>query len=179
MLKKLVVFSAMGLLLIFSFNSCEKRPEVTEAPEIQEVTVALTPSNQEIKGELFTLRLSDLKIAKTVNTSTKELATTPSLKGSIKISNDSTDILEIKEVAIRYLDSSGNPIPFRDGGKKARVRGYWSDIQPGRDSEVSLDVKVPMAAVKEKSIGKIRSRVVSIPIPVKEETMDVPVEMKQ
>jgi len=179
MLNKFFLFPAMGLLFIFSFNSCEKKPEVTEAPETQKVTVALTPSDQEIKGELFTLKLSDLKIVKTVNTSTKELATTPSLKGSIKISNDSTNILEIKEMTIQYLDSSGNPIPFRDGEKKARVSGYWSDIQPGRDSEASLDVKVPMAAVKEKSISKIRSHIVYIPTPLKEETMEIAVEMEQ
>ena len=179
MLNKFFLFSAVGLLFIFTFNSCEKKPKVTNAPETQKVTVALTPSNQESKGELFTLRLSDLKILKTVNTSTKELATTPSLRGGIKISNDSTNILDIERVTMQYLDSSGNPIPFGDGGKKAEVSGYWSDIQPGSDSEVSLKVKVPMAAVKEKSISKIRTRVVYIPIPLKEETMEVPVEMKQ
>jgi len=179
MLNKFFLFSAVGLIFIFTFKGCEKKPEVAEAPETQKVAVALTPSDQEIKGELFTLKLSDLKIVKTVNTSTKELATTPSLRGNIKISNDSTDILEIKKMTIQYLDSSGNPIPFKNGEKKARVSGYWSDIQPGRDSEASLDVKVPMAAVKEKSINKIRSHIVYIPTPLKEETMEIAVEMEQ
>ena len=177
MLKKFFLFSAVGLVFIFSLNSCEKKPEVTKAPETQKVTVALTPSDQEIKGELFSLKLSDLKIIKTVNTSTKELSTIPSLSGSIKISNDSTSILDIKEVTVQYLDSSGNPIPFENGKAKATVRGYWSDIQPGAHAEASLDVKVPMAAVKEKSISKIRSHVVYIPIPLKKETMEASVEM--
>ena len=179
MLNKFFLFPAMGLLFIFSFNSCEKKPEVTEAPETQKVTVALTPSDQEIKGELFTLKLSDLKIVKTVNTSTKELETIPSLTGSIKISNISTSILDIREVTIQYLDSSGNPIPFKNGEEKAKVSVYWSDIQPGKDSETSLDVKVPMAAVKEKSINKIRSHIVYIPPPLKSESMDVPVRMEK
>ena len=179
MLNKFFLFPAMVLLFIFSFNSCEKKPEVTEAPETEEVTIFLTSSIQEITGEMFTLELSDLKIMKTINKSTKELTATPSLTGTIKISNDSTNILEIKEMTIQYLDSSGNPIPFTDGEKKARVSGYWSDIQPGRDSEASLDVKVPMAAVKEKSISKIRSHIVYIPTPLKEETMEIAVEMEQ
>jgi len=179
MLKKPFPLWPLGLLLIFSFNSCEKKPKITEAPEIQEVTVALTPSNLEIKGELFTVKLSDLKIVKTVNTSTEELATTPSLKGSIKISNDSTNILDIERVTMQYLDSSGNAIPFENGEKEAGVRGYWSDIQPGTDSEASLDVRVPMAAVKEKSINKIRSHVVYIPVPLKKETMEFALEMEE
>jgi len=179
MLKKFFLFSAMGLIFVFIFNSCEKKPEVTEALETEEVTVALTPSNQEIKGELFTLKLSDLKIIKTVNKSTKELDSTPSLRGSIKFSNNSTNIIDIKEVTIQYLDSSGNPIPFKNGEKKANVSAYWSNIQPGKDSEKSLDVKVPMAAVKEKSIDKIQSHVVYIPIPLKMESMDFPVKTEE
>jgi len=177
MLKKFFLFSAIGLLFIFSFNSCEKKPEVAEAPETEEVTVALTPSNQEITGEMFTLELSDLKIMKTINKSTKELTATPSLTGTIKISNNSTNILGIKEMTIQYLDSSGNPIPFKNGEKKAKVSVYWSDIQPGKDSEISLEVKVPMAAVREKAINKIRSHIVYIPTPLKRETMDASVGM--
>jgi len=177
MLKKFFLFSAMALLFIFIFNGCEKKPEVTEAPATEEITVALTPSDQEMRGELFTLKLSDLKIIKTVNRSTKELTATPSLRGSIKISNNSTNILDIKEISIQYLDSLGNPIPFTNGGKKAKGPGYWREIHPGEDSEKSLDVKVPIAAVKEKSINKIRCNVVYTPTPLKKETMDAPVGM--
>ncbi len=177
MLKRFFLFSAMGLIFILIFNSCEKT-EVAEAPETEEITVALTPSNQEIKGELFTLNLSDLKIIKTINKSTKELTTTPSLKGSIKILNNSTNILDIKEITIQYIDISGNPIPFKDGEKKAKVSFYESKIQPEKAFEITLDVKVPVAAEKEKSINKIRTHVVYVPTPLKKESMDVPVKME-
>ena len=177
MLKKFFLFSAMGLMFIFMFNSCEKKPEA-EAPETEEITVALTSSIQEITGEMFILELSDLKIMKTINKSTKELTATPSLTGTIKISNNSTNILDIKEMTIQYLDISGNPIPFKNGEKKAPVSFYQFDIQPGKDSEKSLEAKVPMAAVREKSINKIRSHIVYIPTPLKRESMDVPVKME-
>ncbi|MFQ6079166.1 MAG: hypothetical protein ACE5NJ_08540 [Thermodesulfobacteriota bacterium] len=180
MLKKLSLFLVMGFIFIFIFTSCEKKPEVTEAPETEEVTVALTSSRQEIKGELFDLGFSDLKIIKTVDTSTKKLTTTPSLKVTTKISNNSTNILDIKGVTIQYLDSSGNPIPFKDGKEKATVSHYmWSDIQPGKDSEKPLEAKVPMVAVKEKSINKIRIHVVYVPAPLKKESMDLPVKMEK
>ena len=180
MFKRFFLFSAMGLIFIFIFNSCEKKTEVAEAPETEEITVALTPSNQEIKRELFTLKLSDLKIIKTINKSTKELTTTPSLKGSLKISNNSTNILDIKEITIQYIDISGNPILFKDGEKKAKVSFYGGGaIQPEKDFETTLDVKVPMAAEKEKSINKIRTHVVYIPTPLKSESMDVPIKIEK
>jgi len=179
MLRKLFL-SVIGLIFIFIFNSCEKKPEVTEVPKTGEVTVALTSSDEEIKGELFTLGLSDLEIIKMVDKSTKELTTAPSLKGTMKISNNSTNILNIKGVTIQYLDSSGSPIPFKDGEKKATVSLYmWPDIQPGKDIEKSLEAKVPMAAVKEKSIDKIRSHVAYIPTPLKREIIEVPVKMEK
>ncbi len=178
MLKRFFLISTMGLIFIFIFNSCENKTEVAETPETEEVVVALTPSNQEIKSELFTLKLSDLKIIKTINKSTKELTTTPSLKGSLKILNNSTNILDIKEITIQYIDISENPIPFKDGEKKAKVSFYGANIQPEKDFETTLDVKVPMAAEKEKSINKIRTHVVYIPTPLKTETMDVPVKME-
>ena len=180
MFKRFFLFSAMGLIFIFIFNSCEKKTEVAEAPETEEITVALTPSNQEIKREFFTLKLSDLKIIKTINKSTKELTTTPSLKGSLKISNNSTNILDIKEITIQYIDISGNPILFKDGEKKAKVSFYGGGaIQPEKDFETTLDVKVPMAAEKEKSINKIRTHVVYIPTPLKSESMDVPIKIEK
>ncbi|MCG2776264.1 MAG: hypothetical protein L6406_11340 [Desulfobacterales bacterium] len=181
MLKKNFLIPAAGLLFIFIVNGCEKKPEeAAEVLETENVTVALTPSIQEMKGEMFTLKLSDLKIRKTVQKATKEI-TAASLEGSIKITNNSTNILDIKEMTIQYLDASGNPIPFKDGEKKATISAvYWSDIQPGKDSsEASLDVKVPMDAVKKKSINKIRSHVVYIPTPLKSESMDVPITIEK
>ena len=82
-------------------------------------------------------------------------------------------------MTIKYIDVSVNPIPFKNGEKKATVSSYWSNIQPGENLEKSLDVKVPMAAVKEKSIDKIRSHVVYIPTPLKSESMDFPVKMEE
>jgi hypothetical protein len=179
MFKRFFLFSAMCLIFIFIFNGCEKKTEVAEAPETEEITVALTPSSQEIKVKLFTLNLSDLKIIKTINKSTKELTTPPSLKGGLKISNNSTSILDIKEITIQYIDISGNSIPFKDSEKKATVSFYGgSGIQPEKNFETTLDVKVPMAAEKEKSINKIRTHVVYIPTPLKKESMDVPVKME-
>lgn len=179
MLKKIFLMSAMGLIFVFIFNGCGKKTEVAEGPKTEEITVALTTSAQEIKGEQFTLQLSNLRISKTVDKSTKELTTTPNLRGNIKIINQSKNILDVQGVTIQYLDSSGNPVPFKTGEKKVAVSTYWTDLQPGKEAENYLDVTVPMAAVKEKSLDKIQVNVVYIPSPLKREALSIPVKMEE
>jgi len=93
--------------------------------------------------------------------------------------NSSNNILDIQGVTIQYLDSSGNPIPFKTGEKKVTVSAYWTDLKPGTESESSLDVTVPIAAVKGKLLNKIQIRVVYVPTPLKRETMDIPVKMEE
>jgi hypothetical protein len=179
MLKKIFLLSALGLIFVLALNGCGKKTEVAEGPKTEEVTVALTPSIQEVKGEQFTLQLSNLNIIKTIDKSSKELTTTPALRGNIKISNKSNNILEVQGVTIQYLDSSGNPIPFKSGEKNVTVSSYWKDLKPGTDSENYLDVTVPIAAVKDKLLSKIQVRVVYIPSPLKREALDIPVKMEE
>jgi hypothetical protein len=178
MVKKYLILLAAVLPLVLTLNNCGKKSEVSEAPKTEEVAVTLSPSTQEVKSEQFTLQLSDLKILKTVDKSTKELTTTPSLKGNIKIVNHSKSILDVQGVTIQYLDSSGNPIPYKTGEKKVAVSTYWADLQPGKEAENYLDVTVPVAAVKEKSLNRIQVNVVYIPSPLKREALSIPVRME-
>lgn len=178
MLKKFSLLWALVLTSALIFTGCEKKAEVAETAKTEEVTVALSPSSQEVKGEQFSLQLSDLKIIKTIDKTTKELTTTPHLKGSIKIKNISKNILEIQGVTFQYLDSSGALIPFKTGEKNVTVSTYMRDLQPGKESENYLDVTVPMAAVKENLLGKIQASVVYVPTPLKRESLDLPVKME-
>jgi hypothetical protein len=179
MVKKYFILLAVVLPLVLTVNNCGKKSDVPEAPKTEELTLTLSPSTQEVKSEQFTLQLSDLKILKTVDKSTKELTTTPSLRGNIKIMNHSKNILDVQGVTIQYLDSSGNPIPYKTGEKKVAVSTYWTDLQPGKEAENSLDVTVPVAAVKEKSLNKIQVNVVYIPSPLKREALSIPVRMEE
>ena len=177
--KKYLILLAVVLPIILTLNNCGKKSEVGEVPKTEEVTVALTPSIQEVKGEQFTLQLSNLRILKTIDKSTKELTTTPNLKGNIKITNQSNNILDVQGVTVQYLDGSGNLIPFKTGEKKVTVSTYWTDLQPGKDAENYLDVTVPIAAVEEKSLNTIQVNVVYIPSPLKREAFGIPVKMEE
>jgi len=94
------------IVLIIGLVACEKKTEMAQAPTTEQVDVAMTPASQQIKGEQFTLELSDLKIVKTVDMKTKELTGAPFLRGSIKIINNSKSILDVQGVTFQYLDSS-------------------------------------------------------------------------
>jgi hypothetical protein len=177
--RKSLLLTVVGLFFVFALSHCAKKTEVSEAPQAEQVTVSLTPPTQEAKGEHFILQLSDLKITKTVDRSTKELTTTPYLRGNMKVSNISNNILDIQGVTIQYLDSSGNPIPFKTGEKKATVSAFWTDLEPNKEAESSLDVTLPVVAVKEKSLSKIQVSVVYIPSPLKRETVGLPVKMEE
>ena len=179
MLRKYFTILSLGMMVILTLSGCGKKTEVAEVPKTEEVTIALAPSTQEVKGEQFILQLSDLTITKTIDQSTKELTTTPSLRGKIKISNLSKNVLDVQGVTIQYLDASGNPIPFKSGEKRSTVSTYWTDLEPGKEAETSLDATVPMSAIKDKLLNKIQVRVVYIPTPLKREAFDVQVKMEE
>jgi len=177
MFKRYFFMLVLGTVVTFAFYGCAEKEKAAEGPKTETVTVSIAPAVQEVKSEQFTLQFSDLKITKEVDKTSKEITSTPYLRGNVKIINNSKNILDVQGVTIQYLDASGNSIPFKTGEKKATVSAYWSDLQPGKESEQRLDVTVPMAAVKEKSLAKIQVNVVYIPTPLRRETLEVPVKL--
>jgi hypothetical protein len=175
--KRYLSLLAAALAVTLAINGCAKEDKASEGSKTETVTVALTPSTQEIKSEQFTLQLSDLQIHTEVDKASKEITTTPNLRGNIKIVNISKNILDVQGVTLQYLDPAGDSIPFKTGEKKTTVSTYWSDLQPGKESEQRLDVTIPLAAVKEKSLAKIQVNVVYVPTPLKRETLEVPVKL--
>jgi hypothetical protein len=119
----------LGLSLAIGFFGCAQQQKV-EAPKQEQVTKNLVPAKAEIKGPAFLVELSDLKVLTTINTASKEIVETPSLKGSIKITNKSKDILDIQAVTFEYLDEAGKPIPFSSGEKIGNVYAFWKALKP-------------------------------------------------
>jgi hypothetical protein len=134
----------------------------------------LVPTKAELKGNNFFVELSDLKVFTTVDTATKEITETPTLKGSIKITNKSKDILDIQAVTLDYLDGSGKSIAFSSGEKVANVSPFWKALKPEEVAEGSLEVTIPRKAIKEKVLGKIEINLVYVPSPLKREILTLP-----
>ncbi len=172
-MKPAKIFIWVVLSMMVGFLGCSKEQKV-EAPKQEQVTKNLVPAEAEVKGRAFLVELSDLKVATTVDTASKEITETPSLSGSIKITNKSNDILDIQGVTLEYLDEAGKPISFKSGEKISKVSSFWQPIKPEKTFEGSIDATIPRAAVKEKALGKIEINVVYIPSPLKRETLTLP-----
>ena len=164
------ILIVLALSLAIGVLGCTKERKV-EAPTQEQVTKNLVPPKAEIKGQNFLVELNDLKVVTTVNIASKEIVETPILKGNIKITNQSKDILDIQAVTLEYLNEAGKPIPYKADEKIVKVYPFWKTLQPEGIAEGSLDVTIPTNAIKEKSLSKIEVNLVYVPSPLKRETL--------
>ena len=164
------IFIMIVLSLAIGIFACTKEQK-SEAPKQERITKNLVPQKAELKGQNFLVELSELQVVMDIDTASKEIKETPSLRGHIKITNKSTDILDIQAVTLGYSDEAGKPIPYQSGEKIATASLFLKAIKPGEITEGSLDVTIPRMAVKEKALGKIEINLVYVPSPLKRETL--------
>ena len=164
------IFILIGLILAIGLFGCGADKKA-EAPKQEQVTKNLVPPKAEIKGPAFLMEVTDLKVVMTVNIASKEVVETPSLRGNVKITNKSKDVLDIQAITLEYLDESGKPIPYKPNEKIVKVYPFWKALQPEGTTEGSLDVTLPMNAIKEKPLRKIEINLVYVPSPLKRETL--------
>ena len=165
------IFICIALCVAIGLLGCSKEEKKAEGPKQEQITKNLVPPKSELKGQNFLVELSDLKVVTTVNTATKEIIDTPSLKGHIKITNKSKNMLDIQAVTLEYLDEAGKPIPFKPEEKIEKVYPFWKVLPPEGITEGSLDVTIPKMAIKEKALGKIEINLVYVPSPLSRETL--------
>lgn len=168
-LKKIFVFIA--LCLIIGFLGCSKEEKKAEGPKQEQIIKSLVPPKAELKGQNFLVELSDLQVVTIINVASKEIVETPTLRGNIKITNNSKDILDIQAVTLEYLDEAGKPIPYKPEEKIVKVSPFWKAIPPEGVTDGTLDVTIPTKAIKEKSLRKIEVNLVYVPSPLKRETL--------
>ena len=164
------IFVLISLSLAIGLFGCTKEQKV-EAPKEEQVTKSSVPPKAEIKGPAFLVELSVLKVTTTTNIASKEIVGTPTLKGRIKITHKSKDILDIQAVTLEYLDEAGKPILYKPEEKIEKGYAFWKALQPEGITEGTLDVTIPMNAIKEKSLRKIEVNLVYVPSPLKRETL--------
>jgi hypothetical protein len=164
------IFILIGLILSIGVFGCAAEKKA-EGPKQELITKDLVPPKAEIKGPAFLVELNNLRVVTLVNTASKEIVETPSLKGSIKITNKSKDILDIQAVTVEYLDEAGKPIPYKPEEKIVKVYSFWKALQPEDTTEGTLDVTIPTNAIKEKSLKKIEVNLVYVPSPLNRETL--------
>jgi hypothetical protein len=166
----------LGLMFLGVSAGCQKEEKQSEGPKTEWVTVSLNLPSRDMKTEQFTLQLSGLEIRQEIDKATKEIVSTPSLRGALKLINQSGSILDVQGLTIQYLDKDGNPISFAGGEKNATVSAYWTDLGPGKEAQYNLDTTIPKAAVKDKKMARMELKVVYITTPLKRDVLNVPIE---
>jgi hypothetical protein len=166
------IFILIALSMTIGFFGCAK--EQAEAPTQERITKNLVPPKAEVKGENFLINLSDLEVITVEDITSKEIVETPNLRGRIKITNKSKDMLDIQAVTVEYFDEAGNPIDFESGEKIAKATLYSKVIKPEETTEGSLDVTIPRKAIKGKLLGRMEISLVYIPSPLNRETVIFP-----
>ena len=164
------IFIFIVLSLVIGLFGCTKEQKV-EAPKLEPFSKNLVPAMVEIRGSAFVVGLNDLKVIAVVNTASKEFVETPTLRGNIKITNKSKDILDIQAVTLEYMDDAGKPIAYKPDEKIVKVYPFWKALQPEGVTEGTLDVTIPTKAIKEKSLRKIEVDLVYVPSPLKREIL--------
>src|SRR4030042_212738 len=92
------IFILIALSLVVGFWGCSKEEKKVGAPKQEQITKNLAPQKSELKGQNFFVELSDLKVLTVVDTASKEIVETPTLRGNIKITNKSKDVLDIQDI---------------------------------------------------------------------------------
>jgi hypothetical protein len=164
------IFILIGLSLAIGLFGCAGEKKA-EAPKQEQITKNLVPPKAEVKGPNFLVELNDLKVVMTIDTASKEIVETPTLKGNIKITNQSKDNMDVQAVTLEYMDEAGKPIAFKSGEKISKVSVFLKAIKPGESTEGSLDATIPRMAIKEKALGKIEVNLVYVPSLLKRETL--------
>ena len=164
------IFILIGLILAIGLFGCAAEKKA-EGPKQERITKKLVPEKSELKGQNFLVELSDLQVFTVVDTASKEIVETPSLRGHIKVTNKSKDVLDIQAITLEYLDEAGKEIPFKPEEKIDKVYPFWKALQPEGMTEGSMEVTIPKMAIKEKPLGKIEINLVYVPSPLKRETL--------
>jgi hypothetical protein len=168
------IFILIALCLAVGFFTCSKEEKKVEAPKQEQIEKKLVPPKAEVKGQAFLAELTDLKVVTTVNTTSKEITETPSLRGNVKITNISKDILDIQGITLEYLDEAGKSIAFTSGEKVSKASPFWKTLKPEEVAEGTLEATIPRKVVKEKVLAKIEINLVYVPSPLKREILTLP-----
>jgi hypothetical protein len=165
--KKIFVFVALSMVI--GFLGCAQ--EKVEAPKQERITKKMVPPTAQVKGTNFLIDLSGLEVITIEDKASKEIVETPNLRGHIKITNNSKDMLDIQALTVEYLDVAGKPINFQSGEKITKANLYFKVIKPEESLDGQLDVTIPMKAIKEKALGKIEVNLVYVASPLNRETV--------
>ncbi len=167
--------------LAVGLAACGQKAEQGAPPAVEDKTFALAPANASVNVAFLMGELQGLKVTERVEQGTGRVVEPPKLHATLKLKNASLDqAARLIGGRIDYVDNDGKPIPLAAGRRDTsfRLPSYQSDrLDPGKDISQDIDVPFPSAALKEKKLGDMRLDLTFIPMPYKEETIQIHVSL--
>jgi hypothetical protein len=170
-----IVAAAVGLA------GCAQDSPQTSAPVVEDKTFALTPAAATTKVEFLTVDLKDLKVTQRVEQGTGTVVDPPQLHGTLEVKNTSEDqAVRLIAGEVRYLNRQGQAIRLAEDRDAPRFEFYsYSEerLDPGEATSKDLGVAFPAAALDGDKLQNLRVQLEYIPVPYREETVDVEVSL--
>lgn len=171
-----------AVLLVLGLAACSQQDQQTSVPQFEEKTFSLSPGSGIVKVSFLTGELQDMKVWERVEKGTENIVEQPMLRATLKLKNTSEN-QAARPIAgtIEYVDAEGKAIRLADnrGDATFKFYSYQERLDPGMEITQSIEVPFPVAALKEKTLRDIRLELAYIATPYKEETVSVPVALKQ
>ena len=171
----------LGTALAAALAAFGQKADQSATPQVNEKTFSLTPASADVKASFLTGKLQDLKVTDRVEQGSGKVVDPPRLHATLKLKNTSTDqTARLISGKIEYMDADGKPISLAEARRDTSftLPSYQSDrLDPGKDVSQDIEVPFPSAALKEKKLRDIRLELTYIPMPYKEETVQMHVSL--
>ncbi len=172
------------VVLALALAACSQQQGQSTAASVEPVekTFTLTPGATVVKVDFLTGQLQDLTVTERVDPKTSKLVDRPELRGTLKLTNSSTDqSARLIQGKLVFLDAKGQVIPLgKDRGEASfSFNSYDTQrLDPGKETSVAIDVPFPRAGLQASTLQTVRVDLMYLPTPYKEQAVNVPVVVK-
>jgi hypothetical protein len=142
---------------------------------VDEKTIPLKPTVTFVKASFLTGELQDMRVTERTERGTGRVSGTPVFRATLTVTNDSTDqAARLLGGKIEYIDPTGQLIVLPH--TSFRFIGVPTDrLDPGMHTSQVIEVPFPVSAFKANGLREVSLELIYLPIPYREDTVNIPV----
>jgi hypothetical protein len=171
-----------ALAVAVSLAACTQQGTQNTGPVVEDRTFSLRPAALTTTAPFLNVHLDNLKVTQRVEQGTGNVVDPPTLSATLKVRNTSEDhALRLIAGEVRYLDGDGKPIRLAAGREEPRFEFYSYSaerLDPGKEISRDVSLSFPATALKDKTLRQIRLQLDYIPVPYREEAIQLPVALE-
>lgn len=174
MLNRAILIVGMSATALMA-TGCSQ-PPATPAAVIEDKIYAVQPDTMKVVAGIIAGEVTEMKVTERIEKGTTKVVSPAKLTGKLMLKNGSSNqTVRLVSGTIRYIDLDGNAIEVEDKRTETAVKfanyGSSERLDPGQDTNQSLNVDFPADALKSRRLKEIRLELAYIPSAFKEETL--------